>query len=264
MWTMIAILERHVGTVGNASALVLILLAVGCGGSSDIGPPGSAGNGVGGTAGFSGAAGTRGSAGSAGSAGMVGGGNGGLGGSSPLGGSGAAGATSSSGGAGGGGGTTSSGIEILTKTVASTDSIDFDLQLTNNASAPLDLSPITIEYWFTWDLADPSAMPALEVSCIYTLGLAGGSCSAFFAYYFEEVTPALTEADYVLVMYFSSGAGMLGAGATVEIGSSVSKSDFSMFDQTNDWSYDPSTSFTPNPHVTAYENYQLIYGVEPP
>jgi hypothetical protein len=236
MWTLIAVRERQVGAVGSASVLALILLAIGCGGSADIGSPGSGGSGVGGTAGIAGAAG-------AGAYAC------------------AAGATSSS--ADAGSGTAPSGIEVLTKTVAGADTIDFDLQLTNNGAASLDLSPITMKYWFTWDLADPSVLPALEASCTYTLGLAGGSCSAF-TYYFEQVTPARSEADYVLVMNFSSGVGTLGVGATVEIGSAVSKSDLSMFDQTNDWSYNPSSSFAPNPHVTAYENYQLVYGVEPP
>jgi hypothetical protein len=163
-----------------------------------------------------------------------------------------------------GGGPTSSGIEILTRTVASAESsIYFDLQLTNSGSAPLDLSLFTMKYWFTWDRADPTVMPALEGSCSYMLAVGGGSCGAV-SEYFEEVTPPRTEADYVFVMEFSSGAGTLGVGATTEIGPGINKSDLSMFDQTNDWSYSSSTSFAPNLHVTAYENYQLVYGVEPP
>ena len=60
---------------------------------------------------------------------------------------------------------------------------------------------------------------------------------------------------------------MLAPGATAELGPGFNKNDFSMFTQTNDYSYNSSTSFTVTTKVTVYittsSGTALVYGTEP-
>lgn len=68
-------------------------------------------------------------------------------------------------------------------------------------------------------------------------------------------------------MGFDSGAGSLAAsgGSTSDIQFHWNKNDFSNFTQTNDYSYNASTSsWTTTTNVTVYDNGALIYGTEPP
>jgi hypothetical protein len=232
----------------------LLVVVVGCGNVTAIAPDASSG-GQGGipAAGAGGAAGARAAAGEGGAS------SGGAGGGAGQPGAGGAGATSLTG--AGGAVLPVATFSVLTKTSASTEFIYFDIQLTNDGLTAVDLSTISIRYWFAWDVTG-AATVTMQASCSYSIGFGGGACTDVTES-FEAVTPARTEADHVFVLGFSSGAGELAPGATAEIGPGINKSDFSAFDQTNDWSYNSSSTFTANPHVTVYSGGLLVAGVEP-
>jgi hypothetical protein len=42
-----------------------------------------------------------------------------------------------------------------------------------------------------------------------------------------------------------------------------SKSDYSMFDQTDDYSYGTNTTYESTPRITVYIDGELVWGVEP-
>jgi len=151
-------------------------------------------------------------------------------------------------------------VTVKTKTSASSTFIYFEVQLTNTGTMPITLSQITMKYWYTWDVT--TGAPTESASCTYSLGVTGGSCTNVTEA-FSVVTPALADADHIFTLGFSSGAMTLAAGATAEIGPGINKSDFSTFTQTNDYSYNSSTTFTTNAKVTVYLNGSLVYGTEP-
>lgn len=79
----------------------------------------------------------------------------------------------------------------------------------------------------------------------------------------SHITTAFTS-DYV-ELSFGAGAGSIQPGGqTGDIQLRMSKSDWSNFDETNDYSYDPTkTSYTNWDRVTLYQNGTLVWGIEP-
>jgi len=106
-----------------------------------------------------------------------------------------------------------------------------------------------------------TAVTAVIMAAV-SLGVGGGSCTDVTES-FITLSPVRTNADHMFQLGFAAGAGTLAAGATAEIGPGINKSNFSAFTQTNDYSYNSSTTFTTNAKVTVYQNGTIIYGTEP-
>ncbi|WP_239470665.1 endo-1,4-beta-xylanase [Archangium violaceum] len=128
-------------------------------------------------------------------------------------------------------------------------------KIKNNGGEPVGMSELSIRYWFTMDGEKP-----LAIYCDYAR--VGNS----------NVTGKLvkmgmgkTGADHYLEIAFNSAAGSIPAvGDSGEIQIRGHKADWSNFDESNDYSFDPSkTSFTNWERVTLYRNGQLIWGSEP-
>jgi hypothetical protein len=63
---------------------------------------------------------------------------------------------------------------------------------------------------------------------------------------------------------FKTSAGSLAAGQSIEIQTRVAKSDWTNYTQTNDYSFNPSsTGFVDWNTVTAYQSGMQVWGVEP-
>jgi hypothetical protein len=139
-------------------------------------------------------------------------------------------------------------------TAPSTNVVQPNINLVNTGSSPIPLSAVTIRYWFTEDGTQP-----LEYACDFVPIGCSNISGAFFG-----VSP-VNGADHYLQISFGPNSGVLLAGQqTGTLQSRIWQQNFANMTQTNDYSYNASdTSNTLNPHITVYDNGQLIYGTEP-
>jgi endo-1,4-beta-xylanase len=128
-------------------------------------------------------------------------------------------------------------------------------KIKNNGGEPVRLSELSIRYWFTVDGERP-----LAFFCDYARI---GQANVIGKH--VKLGTGKTGADHYLEITFDSAAGSIPAGGdSGEIETRNHKTDWSNFNESNDYSFDPSkTSFTPWERVTLYRNGQLVWGVEP-
>ncbi len=129
------------------------------------------------------------------------------------------------------------------------------LNLVNNGTTDIPLSELTVRYWYTIDS---------EQSQSYACDWAVVNC-ANITHQFVPLSSPRDGADHYLELGFTSSAGTLpGGGSSGDIQSRITKTDFSSYDETDDYSFDPTkTSFTDWTQVTLYRNGVLIWGTEP-
>jgi endoglucanase len=124
-----------------------------------------------------------------------------------------------------------------------------EIAVVNTGTAPINLSSITVRYWFTED-----SNGALNSTCTYA-AIGCGAITATFA------NTGGHDADHYLQLQLS---GTLAPGqSTGPIEERIGKADLSLFNQSNDYSYGSSMMSQAWTHVTAYQNGNLIWGQEP-
>ena len=134
-----------------------------------------------------------------------------------------------------------------------TNGISAYIKLTNTGSTAIDLSKVTLRYYFTED-----GTQAENFWCDWS---SVGSSNVTGT--FKKLTPTLTGADTYLQVGFTSTAGTLAPGASIYVQTRFSKDDWSIYNQSNDYSFNPSaSSYIDWTKVTAYQNGTLIWGAE--
>lgn len=131
------------------------------------------------------------------------------------------------------------------------NSIQPHLQLVNTSAAGVDLSTMTVRYWFTKE----AGASTFSTPCFYaTAGCSNVTTSVI------AVSPRAGADGYVLVGFLPS---TLAAGASSEVQLGLNKTDWSVFNEVDDYSYGTGTSYTDSTKVTVYQGGTLIWGTEP-
>ena len=140
-------------------------------------------------------------------------------------------------------------------TTGATNGIRPLVRIVNTGSVAVDLSKVTIRYWFTKDGATSQ-----NYWCDWAQIGNSHLVSSFVA------VSGRTDADNYLQLGFKASAGSLAAGMnTGEIQSRFSKGDWQNYNQANDWSYDAAfgSNYADAPRVTVYYAGTRVWGTEP-
>ncbi|MFE4918744.1 glycoside hydrolase family 48 protein [Streptomyces sp. NPDC056661] len=156
----------------------------------------------------------------------------------------------------GGGGTGSVKVQYKnTDSSAGDNQIRLGLQIVNTGSAPVDLSTVKVRYWFSSE----AGASTFSTYCDYAaLG------SSNINHTVVTVSSPKTGADHYLEVGFTGGAGSLAAGvSTGEVQLRLNKSDWSNFNEADDYSRATNTAYADAPRLAAYVGSALAWGVEP-
>lgn len=127
-------------------------------------------------------------------------------------------------------------------------------KLTNTGTSPITLSDVKLRYYYTIDGEKPQSF-FCDYSNITSSNIAGS---------FVKITSPTATADYYLEVGFTAGAGTLAPGVNIEIQSRISKSDWSNYTQSNDYSFQSTAAaYVQWDRVTAYILGSLVFGTQP-
>ncbi|WP_245859874.1 IPT/TIG domain-containing protein [Spirosoma aerolatum] len=128
------------------------------------------------------------------------------------------------------------------------------LKINNVGNTSVSYGDLTMRYWFTKD-----GTAKLNYWIDYAeLGAANVTGE------FINVSPVRSGSDTYLEFGFKSSLGALNQQAsTGSVQFRVAKSDWSSFNEANDYSYRPNGRAADNPLITLYYKGQLVYGTEP-
>jgi len=155
-------------------------------------------------------------------------------------------------------GTTPSGsfkIQMYSGTLdASSNTIAPRIKIVNTGTTALNLADVKLRYYYTID-----ANKAQAFWCDWS-HVGSSNVSGTFV---TMATPK-TGADTYFEVGFTSGAGSLAPGAAAEIQIRISRTDWSNYTQTNDYSFSPTgSSYVDWTKMTGYANGTLQWGIEP-
>ncbi|WP_329125168.1 GH12 family glycosyl hydrolase domain-containing protein [Streptomyces sp. NBC_01465] len=128
------------------------------------------------------------------------------------------------------------------------------LQLVNTSTAAVDLSRVTVRYWFTGESGSSSYSTWCDWAAI--------GCNRLT----QKVTAlsgARPGADRYLEVGFTAGSSLAAGASTGEAQLRLNKSDWSNFSEADDYSRSTTASFADAPKITVYLDGQLAYGIEP-
>jgi hypothetical protein len=135
------------------------------------------------------------------------------------------------------------------------NTIHANIQLKNTGNVPVSYADITMRYWFTADGNAPLQY-WIDYTPLGTSAITGA---------FTRLPDLRIGADTYLEFSFLPSAGVFYPYcSTGNMQYRITKTDWSAFDQQNDYSYAASLSLTDNNRITVYYKGQLIAGIEPP
>ncbi|WP_150265035.1 X2-like carbohydrate binding domain-containing protein [Paenibacillus tepidiphilus] len=139
-------------------------------------------------------------------------------------------------------------------TTASTNGISPKFKIINNGNSAVQLKDVKLRYYYTIDGDNAQS---------FWSDWASIGSENVTAQFIKLATP-VTGADYVLEIGFKAAAGALNPGQSAEIQARFSKTNWSNYNQANDYSFKATgTQFANYEKVTGYVNGQLVWGVEP-
>ncbi|MBN2443670.1 MAG: hypothetical protein JXJ04_20080 [Spirochaetales bacterium] len=131
-------------------------------------------------------------------------------------------------------------------TSVSTNQIKPHINLINTGSTAIDLETLKVRYYYTKE------------------GTAGEQLSVDYAAIGKSQITGNIETGYAEITFLQNTGSIRGGGQTGDIQLRIFKTDWSVYDQTNDYSFDPTkTAYTEWENITLYENDILIWGTEP-
>jgi endoglucanase len=127
-------------------------------------------------------------------------------------------------------------------------------KIVNTGTESINLSDVKLRYYYTID-GEKAQNFWCDWSSAGTANVTGT---------FVKLTTAKTGADNYLEIGFTNAAGTLAAGASVDVQARFSKSDWTNYTQTGDYSFQESGSdYTDWNKVTGYVAGSLVWGIEP-
>jgi subtilisin family serine protease len=137
------------------------------------------------------------------------------------------------------------------------NNINPSFNLINNDVEPIALSDLEVRYWYTVEGTQA------ETSIIDWAGrMPQGTNISRHVQPSLQTTTLGGQTRYVRYL-FAAAAGSLQQHEAVQLDSRFNKSDWSNYNQTNDYSYSASSQFIEWERVTVYYRGQLVWGVEP-
>ncbi|GGA98297.1 cellulose binding domain-containing protein [Puia dinghuensis] len=136
-----------------------------------------------------------------------------------------------------------------------TNTISDYVTVNNEGNVPVNYNDLSVRYWFTED-----GTAGLNAWVDYALL---GSSNIHDQ--FVSLNPVRDSADTYFELKVDSSVGALyPLSSTGNIQYRIAKTDWSAFNETNDWSYAPAApGLAQNSHITIYYKDSLIYGTEP-
>lgn len=144
--------------------------------------------------------------------------------------------------------------EFNTNTSSNSNTISANFRITNTGNSKIDLSSVTLRYYYTKD-----GSQSQKFFCDYSTAGSENVTGTF-----KSLDTAVTGADTYVEIGFTSAAGSLAAGQSADVQVRIAKSDWSNYDQSNDYSFNSTaTTYTDSATVTGYVSGVLLWGVEP-
>ncbi|WP_442950517.1 X2-like carbohydrate binding domain-containing protein [Paenibacillus sp. FSL R5-0912] len=139
-------------------------------------------------------------------------------------------------------------------TAAAANTLSPKIKLMNTGTAAVSLADVKLRYFYTID-GEQTQSFFCDWSQVGSANVTGT---------FVKLPVAKTGADYYLELGFTSAAGSLAAGESIDIQLRASKSDWSNYTQTGDYSFNAAgTAYTDWANIPAYISGSLVWGNEP-
>jgi hypothetical protein len=142
-------------------------------------------------------------------------------------------------------------IKLQTGSESSSSMLGPNFAIHNTGNQPISLEQLKLRYYFTLE-GEGSPLSAGFWSSVPQTNVR-----------FVKMPIPAGNADHYVELGFAGESGVLAAGSFVQINTWINKSDWSAFNQTNDYSFNNSSELVYSSAVTAYLSGALIHGDEP-